>query len=436
MTGAATDREEFLTIEIGRLGAGGDGIAVTGAGPVYVPFALPGERVAVRLGAREGQGRHATVVSRESESPDRVVPPCMHFGACGGCAMQHLAIAPYLAWKRAIVAEALRRRGLPDDIVAAPVSVGPGTRRTARFGARRTKDGLVLGFTGAGGETLVDVHACDVLVPEIVAALPALRDIVRVALAPGGFADIPVILTESGLDVVLRTSRAPDVGQRQRLARLANDAGLARLSWQEAGTSRRRVAGPPEPVASLRPARITLSGVAVDLPPAAFVQPTAAGEATLVREVVAALAGARRVADLYAGCGPFAFALAGAGARVVAVESDAALAGALDAAARRAAQGRIAVETRDLTRRPLMAAELDRLGGVVLDPPRPGAARQAEQIAAAAKLPVVAYVSCNPQSFARDARMLVDGGWRLERVTPLDQFLWSPHVELVAVFRR
>ena len=274
------------------------------------------------------------------------------------------------------------------------------------------------------------------LVPEIVAALPALRDIVRVALAPGGFADVPVTLTEAGLDVVLRTLRQPDMAQRPRLARLAHDAGLARLSWQEAGTSRRRVAGPPEPVASLHPARITLSGVAVDLPPAAFVQPTAAGEATLVREVVAALAGARRVADLYAGCGPFAFALAGAGARVVAVESDAALAGALDAAARRAAQGRIAVETRDLTRRPLMAAELDRLGGVVLDPPRPGAARQAEQIAAAAKLPVVAYVSCNPQSFARDARMLVDGGWRLERVTPLDQFLWSPHVELVAVFRR
>ncbi len=436
MTGAATDREEFLTIEIDRLGAAGDGVAMTGAGPVYVPFALPGERVTVRLGPRAGEGRRASLVARETNSPDRADPPCRHFGTCGGCAVQHLAAAPYLAWKRDIVAEALRRHGVTAE-VAEIVAIGPGTRRTARLGARRTRAGAILGFTEAASESLVDVHACDVLVPEIVAALPALRDVVGAALPSGGSADIPLTLTDSGLDVVLRTASPPDGGARQRLAALAHAAGFARLSWQQAGKARRQAAGPPEPVAALRPVRLTLSGVAVELPQAAFVQPTEAGEAMLVREATAALAGARRVADLYAGCGPFAFALAASGARVHAVESDGAMAGALDAAARRAGlAGTIEVETRDLVRRPLMPGELDRLDGLVLDPPRPGAARQAEQIAAAAKLPAVVYISCNPQSFARDARTLVDGGFRLERVTPLDQFLWSPHVELVAVFRR
>ncbi len=430
----AAPEGELLTVEIDRVGAGGDGVAPTPYGPVYVPFALPGERVTVRLGAPAGEGRRATVVARETDSPERVVPPCAHFGTCGGCALQHFAAAPYLAWKREVVVAALARHGLAAEVTAA-VAVGPASRRTARFGARRTREGVMLGFAEAGSDRLVDLAACAVLAPPMVATLPVLREIARAALAPGSFADLPVTLAETGLDVVLRTRRAPDLAARQRLAALARTAGLARLSWQEAGADRRRVAGPPEPIATLKPVRMTLSGVAVDLPPASFVQPTVAGEAMLVSAAVQALAGARRVADLYAGCGPFAFALDAAGAQVLAVESDRAMAAALDGAARRAARGRVTVETRDLSRRPLMAAELDRLDGLVLDPPRPGAARQCQEIAAS-KVPTVVYVSCNPQSFARDARALVEGGYRLGRVTPLDQFLWSPHVELVAAFRR
>ena len=347
---------------------------------------------------------------------------CRHFGVCGGCTAQDLTQPDYLAWKRSLVVDALAQHALDTGVVAELVSVAPGTRRIARFGAR---DGVV-GFTERASHTLVDVLECKVLRPELVAVLAVLRE-----LAPKGVADIPVVLGETGLDVVLRTANEPEAARRQNMAMLAARAGFARLSWQRAGADRRHVASAPEPIAALRPVRMSFSGVAVDLPPSAFLQPTAEGEALLVREVTAALGGAKRVADLYSGCGPFSFALGGG---VRAFEGDAAMVAALNAAARRAERN-IAAELRDLVRRPLQAQELDRFDGIVLDPPRAGAIAQAKEIAKS-KVPIVAYVSCNPQSFARDARLLVDGGYRMERVVPLDQFLWSPHVELVAVFRR
>lgn len=321
-----------------------------------------------------------------------------------------------------MVVDALARAGLNTGVVAELEVVTPGTRRTARFGAR----GGTLGFTERGSATLFEVLECPVLRPEIVAALPLLR-----ALAPKGFADIPMTLADTGLDVVLRSAEAPSMERRQDWAACATKAGFARLSWQRAGLDRRHVAGPPEPIAALKAVRMDFSGIAVDLPPTAFVQPTAKGEAVLVREVVAALDGAKRVADLYAGCGPFTFALN----RVVhAFEGDAAMVAAIDAAARRA-QRSVTAEARDLVRRPLLARELDKFDGVVLDPPRPGATPQARELAKS-EVPTIAYVSCNPQSFVRDARVLVEGGYRLERVVPLDQFLWSAHVELAATFAR
>jgi len=359
-----------------------------------------------------------------------VAPPCPHFGACGGCTAQDMAPERYRTWKRALVTDALARHGLDPGVVVELISVARQTRRTARFGARAG----VLGFTERGGHALVEVPECKVLAPAIVALLPALHALARIAAPGRGFVDLPVTLADTGLDVVLRTPRAPDGEQRQDLAAEVRRAGIARISWQEAGGTRREVAGPPEPVATLRPVRANFAGVAVDLPPAAFLQPTAEGEAVLAREVTSALEGARRVADLYAGCGPFAFALADRGAQVRAVEGDAAMAGAIEAAARRA-QAKVTAEARDLVKRPLLAAELARLDGLVLDPPRAGAARQVAEIVRS-RIPAVVYVSCNPQSFARDARVLVDGGHRLTRVLPLDQFLWSAHVELAAAFRR
>lgn len=365
-----------------------------------------------------------------------VTPACRHFGTCGGCALQHLAGEDYRAGKRVLVVDALARQRLDLDCIADLVSVPPASRRIARFGARSDRGAITLGFTERAGKNLVDVAECPVLLPAIVAALPALRALAGIVLKPGAFADIPVTLTASGLDVVLRTAREPDGAARAQLAETARAHGIARLSWQQAGRDRRHVGGPPEPIAVFRAAQMIFSGVPVDLPPAAFLQPTAEGETVLTREVVTALGGRKRVADLYAGCGPFTLALANSGAHVRAVEMDAAMTAALDAAARRAELGpMVATETRDLVRRPMQKSELDKFDGIVLDPPRPGAANQARELAGS-KVPVVVYASCNPQSFAADARVLVDGGYTLERVLPLDQFLWSPHVELVAVFRR
>jgi 23S rRNA (uracil1939-C5)-methyltransferase len=365
-----------------------------------------------------------------------VTPPCRHFGTCGGCALQHLASETYRAGKRALVVDALARQRLDIGCVADLVSVPPASRRIARFGAHDGRGAITVGFTERAGKNLIDVEECPVLASAIVAALPALRALAAIMLKPGEFADIPVTLTASGLDVVLRTAREPDGAARSKLAEAAREASFARLSWQKAGRDRRHVGGPPEPIAAFRSPRVMFSGVPFDLPPAAFLQPTAEGEAVLTRAVVEALAGRKRVADLYAGCGPFTLALAKSGAHVRAVEMDAAMTAALDAAARRAELGPMVVaETRDLVRRPLQRAELDKFDGVVLDPPRPGAGAQVRELAGS-KVPVVVYASCNPQSFASDARVLVDGGYTLERVVPLDQFLWSPHVELVAVLRR
>ena len=365
-----------------------------------------------------------------------VTPACRHFGTCGGCALQHLTREDYRAGKRALVVDALAGQQLDTGCTAELVSVPPATRRIARFGARAERGAITLGFTERAGKNLIDVAECPVLLPAIVAALPALRALAAIVLKPDAFADIPVTFTASGLDVVLRTAREPGGAQRAMLADLARAHGLARLSWQQAGRDRRHVGGPPEPIAVFKTAQMIFSGVPVDLPPAAFLQPTAEGEDILTRETLAALFGKKRVADLYAGCGPFTLALAKSGVHVRAVEMDAAMTAALDAAARRAELGpMVATETRDLVRRPLQKSELDKFDGVVLDPPRPGAANQVRELAAS-KVPVIVYASCNPQSFAADARVLVDGGYTMERVLPLDQFLWSPHVELVAVFRR
>ena len=366
-----------------------------------------------------------------------VTPPCRHFGTCGGCALQHLATDEYRAGKCALVTDALVRQQLGITTVADLVSVPPASRRIARFGARAEAGKITLGFTERAGTNIVDVAECPVMAPAIVAGLPALRALAAILLSAGEFADIPVALTSStasrsnGLDVVLRSRRAPDGAMRSRLADAARDASFARLSWQKAGRDRRHVGGPPETIAALSPVRMLFSGVPVDLPPTAFLQPTAEGEAVLTREVVVALSGAKRIADLYAGCGPFSFAVGG---QVHAFEGEETMVAAIDAASRRA-QRNVTAEARDLVRRPLLAQELNRFGGVVLDPPRPGAAPQAKELAKS-KVPVIAYVSCNPVSFARDARMLVDGGYRLERIVPLDQFLWSEHVELVATFAR
>jgi 23S rRNA (uracil1939-C5)-methyltransferase len=420
-------RQAEVTIE--RLGGRGDGVAQLDGRPVFVPLALPGDRLRVRVTGERAGGYRAEVVELLAGGPGRVEPPCPHYGPCGGCALQHFDADLTASWKAAQVAQALARRGLPDAMLGPLVSVPPGRRRRASLAAFRDAEAVRLGFHARASHRVVDAPGCRLLTPGLMAVLPPLRVALAGILAPRERADVVLCETASGVDLLLVARRSPDLAARAALAELAEEADLARLSWAPPG-------GEPEPVARRRAPRIDFAGVAVEPPPGGFLQPSIEGEAALVRLVLDALPeAAARVLDLFAGCGAFSFPLA-ARARVHAVEGEPAALAALRKAARAAGlEGRVSAEGRDLARRPLAAAELAGFDCAVFDPPRSGARAQAEAFAAS-DLPAVIAVSCNPNTFARDARILVDGGFRLARVAPLDQFPWSGHVELVANFRR
>lgn len=417
------------TLEIEAIGARGDGFAQTAEGLVFVPLAAPGDRLTVRLTGEKGGALRGEIVELLAEGPARVEPPCPHFGPCGGCRLQHLDAAAYRAWKQGVVGEQLARQGLDPGVVAPMVEVPPGTRRRALFAARRQGGRVRLGFHEARSRNLVDLETCLLLTPTLLALIAPLRDVLAAWLADGDEADVAAADTEAGLDVQVVTPVAPGLAAREALAAFAAAQDLARLSWRVGG-------GAPEPLAQRRLPVLSFGAARVVPPPGGFLQPSREGEAALVDLVTQAIpSSALRIADLYAGIGTFAFALADP-ARVLAYEGDAAALAALEAASRQPeVRGRVAAERRDLERRPLHAEELDVFDALVFDPPRAGAPAQAPHIAAS-RVPTVVGVSCSPASFARDARTLVEGGYALERLTPLDQFPWSSHLELVAVFRR
>lgn len=408
-------------VVIGALGHLGDGIAETPDGAIFVPFALPGERVRVR---NIGEGR-AELVGILTPAPERASPPCRHFGTCGGCALQHIEAATYRNWKREQVAAALAARGLEIEVDPLVPAV-PRSRRRATLAATRTKKGVTIGYYGRASHTIVAIAECPLVMPEIERALEGLAHLVEPGLSRKGRAALAITATETGLDVAVSGGKEIDGPLRAELARRAAAIDLARLAWNG------------ELIAERRAPQVTLSGLRVSPPPGAFLQATAEGEAALVRLVLEAVGGARRVADLFAGCGTFTAALARRAA-VLAVEGEKPQLAALDRALR--AQGPalglkpVELLTRDLFRRPMLPSDLEKIDAVVFDPPRAGAAAQAEMLARSS-VPLIVAVSCNPATFARDARLLVDGSYRLLRVTPVDQFLWSPHIELVGLFRR
>ena len=429
-------RQVELAVE--GLGARGDGFASLDGRPVFVPFTVAGDRVRARLTGERGGGYKAEILELLDEGAGRVEPPCPHFGTCGGCALQHLSDAAYGEWKQGLVSQALAQRGLHDVAVAPLVRVAPGTRRRATLAAMgaATRDGanVVLGFHGRESHRVVDLEICLVLTPGLVALLPALRGALAALLAPREAAALTLCEAETGIDVLIVSETAPGLAAREALAALAEAQDLARLSW--AARPAAGAAPEPEPVVMRRSPLLHFAGVPVAPPPGGFLQPTAAGEAALVDRVLAYLPeGAETIAELYAGCGTFTFSLAQHG-RVHAVERDAAALAALWTAARQAdLAGRITVTAQDLARAPVLAEDLDGGDCVVFDPPRAGAREQAAEIARS-NLPAAIAISCNPKTFSRDARILVDGGFALTEVTPVDQFPWTGHLELVASFRR
>lgn len=418
-----------LQLKIEGLGSRGDGIAHDDDGTIYVPYGAPGDRVRATVTGHRGAARVARLDDVLQPGPGRVVPPCPHFGACGGCAVQHLDDGTYRRWKLDSLHQALARKGLLREdsdggVVQDLFAVPPASRRRARFAARRRSKDVLLGFNAPGSHDIVNLTGCHILRPAIVGLLAELRPLLFDLLSAGQRADVQVTETETGLDLWLVADLPHRAQVDMRLAEFVQGTDLARLS-----TGRR-----PEVALQQRAPRITLSGVAVTPPPDGFLQASQAGEEALVRLVRQGVDRAAKVADLFAGVGTFTFALAGA-AEVLAVEGAADQAQALTAARNAARRGGIAVEVRDLERRPLAVAELAPFDAVVFDPPRAGAARQAEALAASGVATIVA-VSCNPATFARDAATLVNGGYRLLSIAPVDQFPWSRHLELVASFRR
>jgi 23S rRNA (uracil1939-C5)-methyltransferase len=405
-------------LDIARLGAQGDGVADTPSGPVFVPYALAGERVQADV-----HGERARLIAVMTPSPDRIAPVCRHFTHCGGCAVQHLRSPAYLAWKREMVIAAFAARGI-DAPVAPVASVGVGARRRAAFSARRTGRGVVLGFHEAKGVEIVDLQECPVTASAIVRLLPGLRRLVEPLMSRRAPGRVVVTLAANGVDVAVEDvpgDPPPDV--REFLAREATALGIARLT----------LAGDTLYQATVPAVRFGTANVV--LPARSFLQAAPVAETALVRLVTQALAGAKRVVDLFSGMGTFTFPLAQS-ASVLAVDGDKQAIAALQNAAKRTPGLKpIEVKVRDLFREPLSARELQGFDAAVFDPPRAGAATQAQSLVDSPINTVVA-VSCNPATLARDARILIDGGFKLERVTPIDQFLFSPHIEAVAVFRR
>jgi 23S rRNA (uracil1939-C5)-methyltransferase len=406
---------------IDRLGSRGEGIANTQAGPRYVPYTLPGE--AIEADPWPGHPDRGHLIKVDVASPDRIAPICPHFGTCGGCALQHLATARYHDWKRALVADALRQAGLDapvDDLVDAH---GEGRRRAVFHARRGTRDVLEVGFAALKAHHVVAIDRCPILAPSLDGAIETAWAVAEALGGRGKPLDIQVTATDTGLDVDVRGSGPLTAARTAELAKIAERRRVARLTRHG------------EIVAQRASPTLRIGRANVVLPPGAFLQATAAGEAALARLVETYCAQARKVADLFCGVGPFALRLAER-ARVMAADSDADAIAALAAAAR-GTQGLKPIEAqpRDLFRRPFAALDLKGLDAVVFDPPRQGAQAQASALAAAA-VPLVVAVSCNPATFARDARILTDGGYRLVRVTPVDQFLYSAHVELVARFER
>ena len=416
---AAAPPAQELELVIERVAPQGDGVST---GPIYTPFTLAGERVTARAA-----GDRAELVQVLQPSAERVEPPCPHFGACGGCALQHWDHAPYLDWKIEQVRQVLARERIETEFVA-PYAAQPGARRRLALHARRRDGRTILGFKTRKAWDVVEISQCPIADPRLIAALPALaRFATPMFHHPKSAPTLHVTWTETGLDVdvtgVEAKSGGLDADARVRLAEAANAGDFARASMTG------------EILFQARRPMVRFGAARVALPPGGFLQAVAAAEDAMAAFAIEALKGADRVADLFCGAGAFTFRLA-EHASVVALDSHAPAVTALrEAIATVLGLKAIEAQARDLDRRPLLAMEMKKLDGALFDPPRAGAFEQAREIANS-KVSRAVGVSCNPATFARDARVLVDGGFKLTRVLPVDQFLWSPHIELVGVFER
>jgi 23S rRNA (uracil1939-C5)-methyltransferase len=408
-------------LKIVRLGHRGDGVTDTSEGPVYVPFTLPGETVTVEPVAGHPDRRHLMRIDKPSH--ERSGPVCKHFGVCGGCSLQHWSLAEYHLWKRSLVVEALAQANVVAPVGDLIDAHGAGRRRAVLHARRGTGDLLEVGFTAPRAHHIIAIDACPILAPGLNGAIRAAWAIAETLKQTGKPLDIQTTATDSGLDIDVRGSGTLNAERLAALARVAEAHGLARLTRHG------------ELVAQRTQPLLRVGRAEVPLPAGAFLQATAEGEAALARLVVSQIGKAKRVADLFAGIGTFALHLAER-VRVSAADGDANAVKALErAAATTSGLKPIEAQARDLFRRPYVAGELKAFDAVVFDPPRQGAEAQARELAKST-VPIVVAVSCDAATFARDAKILVGGGYKLDCVTPIDQFRYSHHVEIVGKFQK
>jgi 23S rRNA (uracil1939-C5)-methyltransferase len=407
---------------IDHVGHHGDGVAVIGGGNIYVPYTLGGETIE----AGPVPGHHPDrrrLLKVEVASTQRIAPFCPHFGVCGGCAIQHWAAEPYRDWKRELVVTMLAQAGVDCEVAPLINAHGAGRRRITLHARMGTHDVLKVGYAAAGSHDIIPIDRCPILDPQLGGAIEAAWAVAEPLIAMGKPLDIQVTATDSGLDIDVRGSGPLSTAMITQLSGIAGQHRLARLTRHG------------ELVLMRTPPTVTMGTATVVLPPGSFLQATVAGEEALAALVSDHCKRGKNIADLFCGVGPFALRLA-AKAKVAAFDSDAGAVAALQKAATSTSGLKpVRAEARDLFRRPLMPQELRDYDTVVFDPPRQGAQAQATQLAAS-KVPMVVAVSCNVTTFARDAKILIEGGYRIEGVTPVDQFRHTPHVELVARFRR
>ena len=407
---------------IDHVGHHGDGVAMSGGSKIYVPYTLGGETVDVAPvpGHHPDRRRLITV---EAASPARITPFCPHFGVCGGCAIQHWDAEPYRAWKRELVVTTLAQGGIDCEVAPLVDAHGLGRRRITLHARMGTHDVLKVGFAAANSHDIVPIDRCPILDPHLDGAIEAAWAIAEPLISMGKPLDIQITATDSGLDVDVRGSGTLSTAMIGRLSRVAEQHRLARLTRHG------------ELVLMRSPPVVSIGTAQVALPPGSFLQATVEGEERLAALASAHCKRGKYIADLFCGVGPFALRLA-AKSRIAAFDSDAGAVAALQKAATSTSGLKpVKAEARDLFRRPLMPQELRDYDTVVFDPPRQGAQAQATQLAAS-KIPTVVAVSCSVTTFARDAKSLIDGGYKIDGVTAVDQFRHTPHVELVARFKR
>jgi len=407
---------------IDHVGHHGDGVAMSGGSKVYVPYTLGGETVEVAPVPGHHPDRRR-LIAVEAANPARITPFCPHFGVCGGCAIQHWNAEPYRAWKRELVVTTLAQGGIDCEVAPLVDAHGLGRRRITLHARMGTHDVLKVGFAAANSHDIVPIDRCPILDPHLDGAIEAAWAIAEPLISMGKPLDIQITATDSGLDVDVRGSGPLSTAMIGRLSRVAEQHRLARLTRHG------------ELVLMRSPPVVSIGTAQVALPPGSFLQATVEGEERLAALASAHCKRGKYIADLFCGVGPFALRLA-AKSRIAAFDSDAGAVAALQKAATSTSGLKpVKAEARDLFRRPLMPQELRDYDTVVFDPPRQGAQAQATQLAAS-RIPVVVAISCNVTTFARDAKILIDGGYKIEGVTPVDQFRHTPHVELVAKFRR